>query len=61
MATPIEVIPVETRKVACDGGRGGLGHPKIYMQIPADADHVDCAYCSRRYVLKEGAVAAGGH
>ena len=59
MATTFETITVETHKVACDGGRGGLGHPKVYLQIPADVGHVDCPYCSRRYVLKEGALASG--
>jgi uncharacterized Zn-finger protein len=59
---PVETIVVETTKVACDGGGGALGHPRIYMTIPPDGNHVDCPYCSRRYVLKREALAgAGGH
>jgi uncharacterized Zn-finger protein len=56
---PIEVIDVNTRTVACDGGNGGLGHPRVFLRI-ADRDVV-CPYCSRLYVLTEGAGNDGGH
>ena len=52
-----EVIEVETTKVACDGGGGALGHPKVYLEM-GDEGFVECPYCDRRYVLKPG---AGGH
>ena len=47
-----ETIHVETKKVACDGGGGALGHPLVYLTIGADG-HVVCPYCSRDYVLKK--------
>ncbi len=52
-----EVIPVEDTRVACDGGGGALGHPKVYLEM-GDEGVVECPYCDRRYVLKPG---AGAH
>ncbi len=49
-----ETIEVTTREVACDGGGGALGHPKVYLHIVhEEGDRVTCGYCSRTYVLKE--------
>jgi uncharacterized Zn-finger protein len=45
--------------VACDGGSGPLGHPRVWLNIGTQG-WIECPYCSRRYVLKEGAVAASG-
>ena len=53
-----ETIIVETRTVACDGGP--LGHPAVYLKIGDEGDIV-CPYCSRHYVLAEGAPATAGH
>jgi uncharacterized Zn-finger protein len=48
-----EVIVVTTPKVACDGGGGALGHPKVWYDM-ADDDFVECKYCDRIYALKGG-------
>jgi uncharacterized Zn-finger protein len=48
-----EVIAVEETRVACDGGGGALGHPKVYLEM-GDEGFVECPYCDRRYVLKPG-------
>ncbi|MEM9055571.1 MAG: zinc-finger domain-containing protein [Pseudomonadota bacterium] len=48
-----EVILVEERKVACDGGGGALGHPKTWYEM-GDDDMVECKYCDRRFILKGG-------
>ncbi len=62
MAEPFETIPVDTLQVACDGGGGALGHPRIFMTIRPVEGHVECPYCSRRYELKKDALAhASGH
>ena len=58
-APPPEVIEVETAVVACDGGGGTLGHPRVFLNL-ADGE-AECGYCDRRYVLKPGAKAAHGH
>lgn len=47
---PPEQIVVPTKRVACDGGGGALGHPLVYMDMGED-DHVECGYCDRRFVL----------
>ena len=41
---------VASRRVACDGGGGALGHPLVYMDM-GDEDFVECGYCDRRFVL----------
>jgi len=50
--TDVETIEVDSKRVACDGG--ALGHPAIYLEMGDNRDVV-CPYCSRRFVLKEGA------
>jgi uncharacterized Zn-finger protein len=57
--TPFEIIEVTDRVVACDGGEGALGHPLVYLRI-VDRQ-VMCPYCSRLYVLKDGAGHAHDH
>lgn len=54
-----ETVIVETSRVSCDGGGGALGHPKVYMQIGPER-FVECGYCDKKFVLKEG-VPLGGH
>jgi len=49
---PPEVFTVDTTRVACDGG--ALGHPRVYLEM-GDENFVDCGYCDRRFVLREGA------
>ena len=56
----IETIEVDTPKVACDGGKGPLGHPRVYLNM-GDKGQIECPYCSRTYVLKAGVKVAGGH
>ena len=51
---PFEIITVDTDRVACDGGGGALGHPKVYLNL-GEEGRVECPYCSRLYVLREGA------
>jgi len=58
-AKPTEIIHVDSRTVACDGGDGALGHPRVYLRIPGQ--EVMCPYCSRLYILNAGAHDAGGH
>ena len=56
---PSEIIKVDDRVVACDGGGGALGHPRVWLRIVAQ--DVVCPYCSRQYVLNEGAGHHEGH
>ena len=45
-----ETVPVRTRRVACDGVGGALGHPRVYLEM-GDETFVECPYCDRRFVL----------
>lgn len=47
-----ETKSVTTRRVACDGGEGALGHPRVWLQIPEDTNWVECPYCDARYVYE---------
>ncbi|HYD31601.1 MAG TPA: zinc-finger domain-containing protein [Azospirillaceae bacterium] len=57
---PTETITVETTTVGCDGGGGALGHPVVYLTLGREG-RADCPYCSRRFILKEGARIDHGH
>lgn len=51
---PFETILVASTEVACDGGGGVTGHPKVYLHIERETNDVVCPYCSRMFVLKGG-------
>ncbi len=55
-AAPESQIVTRSR-VACDGGEGALGHPRVWLSIPEETGWVDCPYCDKRYLL-EGTEAA---
>ena len=44
-----ETITVAWPRVACDGGGGPLGHPRVWLTLGTDGE-ITCPYCSRRYV-----------
>jgi uncharacterized Zn-finger protein len=46
---PFEVIYVPRDVVACDGGDGALGHPRVFLNLSAEGK-IECPYCSRLYV-----------
>jgi uncharacterized Zn-finger protein len=56
-ALPPETFYVDDRTVACDGGP--LGHPRVFLHMD-DRDEAVCPYCSRVYILNQGA-GHGGH
>ena len=49
-----EEIYVDEKSVACDGGGGALGHPRVWLAIPAWG-RADSPYCGRVFILKKGA------
>ena len=52
---PPESEVVSAWRIACDGGEGALGHPRVWLQIPADLGWIDCGYCDKRYVHESAA------
>jgi len=57
---PEQTVIVEDPSPSCDGGGGALGHPRVFLRIGAEGEVV-CPYCSRRFVLAEGAARAAAH
>jgi uncharacterized Zn-finger protein len=55
---PAETITVTETTVACDGGGGALGHPRVFLTL-VDG-RVVCPYCSRTFVREGGGTTAGG-
>jgi uncharacterized Zn-finger protein len=58
---PFEIVYVKTDVVACDGGGGVDGHPKVYLNLSAEGK-IECPYCSRLFVpeSKRGEPLAAG-
>jgi uncharacterized Zn-finger protein len=54
---PPQTIEVDSREVACDGGDGPLGHPRVFLNM-GGADHIDCPYCGIRFRLSAAVAAA---
>jgi uncharacterized Zn-finger protein len=54
MSNPNHAAPeteiVNSWKIACDGGEGALGHPRVWLVIPEETGWVECGYCDKRYV-----------
>jgi uncharacterized Zn-finger protein len=52
---------VTTGSVACDGNNddSALGHPRIWLTFAGGEREIVCPYCSRTFVLAEGAKAHG--
>ncbi|MCS6855136.1 MAG: zinc-finger domain-containing protein [Elioraea sp.] len=50
LPAPFEVIAVAEATVACDGGGGALGHPRVFLTLVDGM--VVCPYCSRTFVLQ---------
>lgn len=46
-----EIIEVDSTNVACDGGGGALGHPRVWLPVGASGQ-VTCPYCSRIFVYR---------
>jgi uncharacterized Zn-finger protein len=57
--SPPEILHTDSPVVACDGGDGALGHPRVFLRIANK--QVECPYCSRLYVLNPGAHHGSSH
>lgn len=54
MPQPVpETKIVSAWRVACDGGEGALGHPRVWLQIDHDKGYVECGYCDARFVHED--------
>ena len=50
---PPETKIVDSYRIACDGGEGALGHPRVWLKIPEDEGWVECPYCDAKYVHED--------
>lgn len=50
---------VQDHRIACDGGEGGLGHPRVWLQIPVDQGWIECPYCDAKFVHESMAGSQG--
>jgi NADH dehydrogenase (ubiquinone) Fe-S protein 6 len=48
---PPEILYVAKKRVACDGGEGALGHPRVFLEM-GEEDRVECPYCDRLYIYR---------
>ena len=54
---PPETLYVDNEVIACDGGGGALGHPRVWLNMEGKGE-IDCPYCGRRFILKSEQKAA---
>ena len=50
---PPETETATSMRVACDGGEGALGHPRVWLSIDPKTGFVECGYCDKRFVYVE--------
>uniref|UniRef100_A0A8C6G9P8 NADH dehydrogenase [ubiquinone] iron-sulfur protein 6, mitochondrial n=1 Tax=Mus spicilegus TaxID=10103 RepID=A0A8C6G9P8_MUSSI len=43
------VNEVDHRIIACDGGGGALGHPKVYINLDKETKTGTCGYCGLQF------------
>ena len=55
-----EEIKVGSLNVACDGGKGHLGHPTVYLNLEEKGEVV-CPYCSKKYILDNSQAEHAAH
>jgi len=56
---PFETIHVDDAIVACNGGGGPLGHPRVYLNLSVSGK-VECPYCSRLFVRRPASESSAG-
>jgi uncharacterized Zn-finger protein len=53
MSTKAEAIKVDSKNIACDGGAGQLGHPRVFLAF-GDDQKATCPYCGQIFILEAG-------
>ena len=53
MNVKAETIKVDNKNVACDGGAGQLGHPRVFLAIDDDQRAI-CPYCGQVFIYQPG-------
>ncbi|MBC6436712.1 MAG: zinc-finger domain-containing protein [Rhodobacteraceae bacterium] len=50
---PPEIEVVSAWRVACDGGEGALGHPRVWLSIAPLTGQVECGYCGKCFIHQD--------
>ncbi|MEM7722422.1 MAG: zinc-finger domain-containing protein [Pseudomonadota bacterium] len=50
---PPEVEIVNAWRVACDGGEGALGHPRVWLSLSRVTGYVECPYCDKKIIHED--------
>ena len=45
-----ETEVVTSWRVACDGGEGALGHPRVWLSLDRESGEVEWGYCDKKFV-----------
>ena len=48
-----EIKIVDSHRIACDGGEGALGHPRVWLMIPPEEGFVECPDCDAKFVHRD--------
>ena len=48
-----EIEVTDSWRVACDGGEGALGHPRVWLSLSRVTGEVECGYCDKKYVHRD--------
>ncbi|APX22841.1 MAG: zinc-finger domain-containing protein [Rhodobacteraceae bacterium] len=48
-----EIKIVDSHRIACDGGEGALGHPRVWLHIPQEEGFVECPYCDAKFIHRD--------
>ncbi|MHA7889217.1 zinc-finger domain-containing protein [Roseicyclus sp.] len=56
---PPETEIVSAWRVACDGGEGPLGHPRVWLSLSPATGEVECGYCDKKFIHEDFAQKAG--
>ncbi|MEP5757743.1 MAG: zinc-finger domain-containing protein [Litoreibacter sp.] len=49
----LETEFVDQYRIACDGGEGALGHPRVWLQISETVGFVECPYCDKKIIHRD--------
>ncbi len=44
---------VSAWRVACDGGEGALGHPRVWLSLSRVTGDVVCGYCDKKFIHED--------
>ena len=53
-SSEVIVVDNDADEVACDGGGGALGHPKVWYSFDGP-DVTECGYCDRIFIKERAA------